>query len=193
MIEHATGRRWDEYLAETFFQQLGMKHTRLCRARDPERAVGYVMTGGYRRIGKVLPVTATGAAAGMCSSAEDLGRWTAALHGGRLLSAASYSAMTSPASGQATGYGFGTVIGSISGHRAFFHPGGSSSGARSLVAYFPADALTVVLLVNAQPVDLGRVEAAITGAWFNATSAAAPSLKPTHDGPPSETHPRRRR
>lgn len=174
VIERVTGQRWDQYLAKTFFQPLGMTHTRLCHVRDRERAVGYVMFGGYRKIGTALPVTATGAAAGLCSSAEDLGRWTAALHGGRLLSAASYGAMTTPASGHASGYGFGTVIGSFGGHRTFFHPGGTSSGARSLVAYFPDDALVVVLLVNAEPVDLDRVEAAITGAWYDAASPAAP-------------------
>ena len=174
VIDRVTGQRWDEYLARAFFKPLGMKHTRLCRARDPDRAVGYVMFGGYRRTGTALPLSATGAAAGMCSSAEDLGRWTAALHGGRLLSAASYREMMTPSSGKPSGYGFGTVVGSFAGRRTFYHPGGTSSGARSLVAYFPDDALAIVLLVNAQPVDLDRVEAAITDAWYDAASPAAP-------------------
>jgi CubicO group peptidase (beta-lactamase class C family) len=132
------------------------------------------MFGGYRRVGTPLPITAAGAAAGMCSSAEDLGRWTAALHGGKLLRASSYTAMTTPASGGASGYGLGMVIGSFRGHRTFFHPGGTSSGARSLVAYFPDDSLAVVVLVNAEPVDLDRVEAAITGAWYGAPPPIAP-------------------
>lgn len=169
VIERVTGQRWDEYLDRTFFRPLGMKHTRLCRARDPGRAVGYVMFGGYRRPGTPLPIAATGAAAGMCASAEDLGRWTAALHGGRLLSAASYAAMTTPASGGATGYGFGMMIGSFRGRRTYFHPGGTSSGARSLVAYFPDDSLGVVVLVNAEPVNIDRVEAAITDGWLGAS------------------------
>ena len=76
--------------------------------------------------------------------------------------------MTTPASGRPTGYGFGMMIGSFRGRRTFFHPGGTSSGARSLVAYFPDDSLSVVVLVNAEPVDVDRVEAAITGAWFGA-------------------------
>ena len=174
VIERVTGQRWDEYLAQSFFGPLGMKHTRLCRARDPERAVGYVMYGGYRKIGTALPLSATGAAAGICSSAEDLARWTVALHSGRLLSAGSYAAMTTPSSGGESGYGLGTMVGSFGGHRTYFHPGGTSSGARSLVAYFPDGALVVVLLVNAEPVDLGRVEAAITGAWYDAVPPTAP-------------------
>jgi hypothetical protein len=99
---------------------------------------------------------------------EDLARWTVALHGGRLLDTATYRAMTTPVSGGEAGYGMGTMVGTFSGHRTIFHPGGTGSGARSLVAYFPDDSLAIVLLANAEPVDLDRVEAAITAAWYGA-------------------------
>ena len=56
----------------------------------------------------------------------------------------------------------------FAGHRTIFHPGGAGSGARSLVAYFPDDSLAIVLLANAEPVDLDRVDAAITAAWYGA-------------------------
>jgi hypothetical protein len=75
-------------------------------------------------------------------------------------------------SGGAAGYGLGTMIGTFSGHRTIFHPGGSGSGARSLVAYLPDDSLAIVLLANAEPVDLDRVEAAITAAWYGAAEPA---------------------
>jgi hypothetical protein len=67
-----------------------------------------------------------------------------------------------------------------------------TSSARSLVAYFPDDSLSVVVLVNAEPVDIGRVEAAITDAWYGAAGSPDSPLKATHDGPPTEANPRRR-
>jgi hypothetical protein len=41
-----------------------------------------------------------------------------------------------------------------------------TSGARRLAAYFPDDALAVPVLVRADPVDIDRVEAAVTDAWY---------------------------
>ena len=76
--------------------------------------------------------------------------------------------MTTPVSGGEAGYGMGTMVGTFSGHHTIFHPGGTGSGARSLVAYFPDDSLAIVLLANAEPVDLDRVEAAITAALYGA-------------------------
>lgn len=168
IIERLTGQRWDELLERDLFHPLEMKHTRACAARVSGRATGYIIIGGYRHPGTPLPPVATGAAAGICSSVEDLARWTVALHGGRLLDTATYRAMTTPVSGGDEGYGLGTMIGTVTGHRTIFHAGGTGSGARSLVAYFPDDSLTVVLLANAEPVDLDRVEAAITAAWYGA-------------------------
>lgn len=168
IIERLTGQHWDEMLEREFFRPLEMKHTRACAPRVSGRATGYIIIGGYRHPGTPLPPVATGAAAGICASVEDLARWTVALHGGRLLDTATYRAMTTPASGGESGYGMGTMVGTFSGHRTIFHPGGTGSGARSLVAYFPDDSLAIVLLANAEPVDLDRVEAAITAAWYGA-------------------------
>ncbi|MFL5560163.1 MAG: serine hydrolase domain-containing protein [Gemmatimonadaceae bacterium] len=166
IIERVTGQRWDEYLDKTFFEPIGMKHTHACRAGVSGRATGYNLYGGYRVVGTPLPPIATGAAAGMCASVEDLARWTVALHGGQLLDSTSYREMTTPATAGEWGYGMGAMIGAFAGRRTIVHPGGTSSGARSLTAYFPGDSLAVVVLVNAEPVDIDRVEAAITDAWY---------------------------
>ena len=70
---------------------------------------------------------------------------------------------------RAAGDGLRTMIGTFDGHRTIFDPGGTGSGARGVAAYFPDDSLAGVLLANAEPVDLDRVEAAITAAWYGAS------------------------
>ena len=60
-------------------------------------------------------------AGSLCSTASDLSAWLAALHGGRLLSADSYRAMTTPTSladGTKVRYGFGVGVAQLGGRLA---------------------------------------------------------------------------
>jgi hypothetical protein len=89
--------------------------------------------------------------AGVCSTAGDVARWNQALHGGRVLSAASYAAMTTTRGAAAGKYGFGLAPRKAPwGSPAIVHDG-QVYGFSSHNAWFPAESLSVTLLYNALP------------------------------------------
>jgi D-alanyl-D-alanine carboxypeptidase len=76
-------------------------------------------------------------AGGLVSTADDLVRWTAALHAGKLLAPASYAklcAATKLASGEVVPYGFGTRLRSVDGH-ALVVANGDGPGQHSELAF----------------------------------------------------------
>jgi CubicO group peptidase (beta-lactamase class C family) len=89
-------------------------------------------------------------AGGLCSTVEDLLRWQRALHGGALLAAASSQAMTSPPrlEGQeTTTYAYGLRVHAPRGRRVYQHSGGID-GFLAEAAYYPAEELSIVVLMN---------------------------------------------
>jgi CubicO group peptidase (beta-lactamase class C family) len=76
--------------------------------------------------------------------------WNRALHGGNVLTAASYRAMTMPGrlnDGTEIRYAMGLGVLSPAGRRIIGH-GGGINGFLSHVEYYPAEDLTVVVLFN---------------------------------------------
>jgi hypothetical protein len=56
---------------------------------------------------------------------------------------------TSLGAGHVTRYGLGVGVGTIAGHRAYHH-GGDIDGFTSYLAWFPADSLSIAVLINTQ-------------------------------------------
>ncbi len=110
----------------------------------PNRASGYapnkdgLVNAGY--IDMTIPLSA----GGLYSTTEDLLRWEQGLFGGKLLSPASLKKMTTPFKND---YGLGLGIGSVNGHEEIAH-GGGIEGFNTMLAYYPDDKLTVVVLAN---------------------------------------------
>jgi hypothetical protein len=79
---------------------------------------------------------------------RDLWRWNEAIHGGKVLSAASYQQLTTP-QGAATkdNYGFGILARQVRGHAALWHNGGINGFSSELI-YLPESGTTVVQLNN---------------------------------------------
>ena len=108
------------------------------------RASGYtpnkdgIVNAGY--IDMTIPLSA----GGLYSTTEDLLRWEQRLFGGRLLSPASLKKMTTPFKDD---YAFGLVVRSVNGRQEIQH-GGSIEGFNTLLAYYPDDKTTVVVLAN---------------------------------------------
>jgi hypothetical protein len=74
---------------------------------------------------------------------------------------------TSLGAGHVTRYGLGVGVGTIAGHRAYHH-GGDIDGFTSYLAWFPADSLSIAVLINTQgPVRpdplLARIAEAVLG------------------------------
>jgi CubicO group peptidase (beta-lactamase class C family) len=92
------------------------------------------------------------AAGGICSSVNDLVRWDRALAEGRVISPASLEAMRRPVTlpgGVEVGYGLGTRMGEIAGHRRIGHTGGGTSN-KAVLARYPDDGVTIAVLLNTE-------------------------------------------
>ena len=153
LVERVHRKPYGVVLRDEIARPLGLTSLGWCENLARERAAtGYVRSSD----GTVAPRGAVHASqglgpAGICSTAGDVARWNQALHGGRVLSAASYAAMTTTR-GAATGkYGFGLVPRKAPwGAPAIVHDG-QVAGFSSHNAWFPAESLSVTLLSNALP------------------------------------------
>jgi CubicO group peptidase (beta-lactamase class C family) len=172
IIEKLSGQSYADFVKANLFDKAGMPRSYYCSESAVHRrhAHGYDTDNGTLVLKGFLTHIWPYSAGSLCSTAADLSAWLAALHGGRLLSADSYRAMTTPASladGTRVRYGFGVGIAQLGGRRAIFH-GGGINGFLSEVEYFPDSGLSIVVLLNTAgpvgPSDLARdIEDAVLG------------------------------
>ncbi len=107
-------------------------------------ASGYTVSqGGPVTAAAVNPAMAFSAGA-LYSTTEDLLRWERGLFGGTLLSSASLQKMVTPFMND---YALGVEVRTRNGKRAIEHSGGIGAF-RSMLAYYPDDKVTVVVLGN---------------------------------------------
>ena len=171
VVERATGRPFAQHLRLALLEPLGLKNTGWDDGSVP-LAVGY--SGGEPQRGSNAGVVF--AAGGLYSTADDLFRWTRALHGGRVISAKSLAQATAAADparfhsverrGVPQTFGYGLFIGPAGlrvtpafADRQVFHTG-SWAGFRALVTYQPEAEVTVVVLSN----DYGQEQAVLLAA-----------------------------
>jgi CubicO group peptidase (beta-lactamase class C family) len=169
VIERVTGMSWDAYLEQAVFPRAGMTHTRRCPADRAGLPTGYLMTRGAPARRDSVPPVLIEAAGGLCSTAADLGAWSAALHLGRVVGPEQYAELTTPPppllSGEQSHYGMGTRVTLADGYPRLWHAGEMSSGLSAELSYYPDDSLTVVVLANASPAAAEKVDSAIFGTW----------------------------
>jgi D-alanyl-D-alanine carboxypeptidase len=152
LVETLYGRPYGAVLRDEISGPLGLGSLGWCTAPTADTMV----TTGHQYLGPgklepsryAHPSKSIGGGA-LCASAGDLAAWNRALHGGRVLSPASYSAMITPR-GAAKGYGFGLqVTTSPWGTPVIYHLGGIM-GFSAENAWFPAESLSVTILYNSQ-------------------------------------------
>lgn len=171
IIEKVSGQPYEEYVQARLFEPSGMSRSSYCdtRAVVPRRAHGYDQGPGGLGPKRYLDHLWPYAAGSLCSTAGDMVRWNQALHGGGLLSAASYAAMVTPVpleDGTPTRYAMGLMAMDDNGRRALTH-GGGINGYLSDGWYYPDEELVVVVLQNSAgqrgPTQLARslIEAVI--------------------------------
>jgi CubicO group peptidase (beta-lactamase class C family) len=163
LIEKLHGKPYGVVLHDEIAQPLGLASLRWCENVLGDRAAtGYIRwsDGKATTRGDVHASQTLGAGA-ICSTAGDMARWNQALHGGRVVSAASYAAMTTPRGAAMGRYGFGLNLRKASwGSPGIYHEG-EGSGFSSHNAWFPAESLSVTLLYSALPrLDESRVNMA---------------------------------
>lgn len=153
VIEQVAKMPWARWLQRQQFQPLALTRTASGATRDliPGHAYGYRAGGGAVQTAPPLSMTQPHAAGALVSTVDDLLRWNLALHGGKLLSEDSYRRMITPegkAAETPNRYGYGIQVGTVRGHPVYEH-GGGIFGFLSMLLYLPEQAITVVVLRNA--------------------------------------------
>jgi CubicO group peptidase (beta-lactamase class C family) len=168
VVEKVSGQSWGAFLKKRIFEPQGLTDT----AKDdvsevlPRRASGYTDHPGSATEFDNCSFESMSIPAGagaLRSTVLDLCAWHAALFGGKVLSPASLTAMTTPGrlkdggqpyslaqAGQpktAINYGFGLDVGTFDGRKAFEHSGGIS-GFSSHLRSFPDEKVSAAILVN---------------------------------------------
>jgi CubicO group peptidase (beta-lactamase class C family) len=161
IVELVSGQPYAAYLNQHVFAPLGLRATSYCDDRKllPHRASGYERDSGTFVNASPLSMTQPFAAGALCSTVGDLVAWQRGLNTHRLISAASYARMTTPATlndGSKTTYGFGLGIGTLDGHRKIGH-GGGINGFLTVLDDYPDDSLSVVVLANSESARPGRL------------------------------------
>src|SRR5262249_55094117 len=113
------------------------------------------------------------AAGGLAATVDDLARWREALDSGALLPTAAVADMLTPHVAlcprrgvpcpppeTTLGYGYGWYIGAQPSG-AFQYHDGYLLGCKSLLAYYPQQNITVVVLSNLETTDTGAIRAAV--------------------------------
>jgi D-alanyl-D-alanine carboxypeptidase len=153
IIEKVTGEPYASYLRHDLFEPLDLAQTSYCPSRPtgPTFAEGYVANVGSAGAKPTEFLDLTSFAAGaLCSTARDLLKWQRALADGRVVNARSWALMTTPDTlddGKPLAYGFGLELGSLGPHPQIGH-GGATNGFVSVINYYPADGLNVIVLTN---------------------------------------------
>ena len=182
LVEKLYGKPYEVALRDEIARPLGLASLRYCGDVEPGAvAAGHMLSpsdGALSPPPALHPSQQLGAA-GICSTAADLAKWNRALHGGRVLSEASYRAMLTPR-GVAGNYGFGLSVGRVKwGDSIVAHGGQEPSGYVSENAWYPADSLSVTILYNSFPriAAVGgthKIAALALGETPPATTSAAP-------------------
>lgn len=164
IIEKVSAQTYERYLQEHLFTPAGMHDSRYCSTSTvvPRRAHGYDDRNDTLRLAAYIDMVWPYSAGAICSTAGDLIAWMQALHGGRLLTPASYHELITPGKlndGTPIRYAKGLALDSVDGHRRISH-GGGIPGFLTQLSYFPDDSLIVVVLVNTagpvSPEDVSR-------------------------------------
>lgn len=172
IVEEATGRRWDDLLAERIFAPLGMSRANTSvdslaernNVASPHAVVdGEVAPVPYRSLDDIAPAGAINA------SVADLARWIRFLVAGgvadgeRLVEAATVAEIRTPRivlppdpfmaafhpAARIQAYGLGWFVSDFHGRTLVAH-GGGIDGMTALVAWVPEEDLGVAILTNLQ-------------------------------------------
>ncbi len=146
LIEAVSGQSYAAFLQKNIFDPLRMTDTGVDdeRAVIPGRALGYAVTPQGIRHADPVSMSVPFSAGNLYSTTGDLLKWETALFGGRVIDRTSLKMMTTPFR---NGYGLGLFVADRDGHRIISHTG-DIDGFGAMLAYYPDDKLTVIVLSN---------------------------------------------
>lgn len=152
VIEQVSGQPYAAFVKQRLFDRVGMPNSYYCSERTlmKRHAHGYDVQNGQLVLKGFIDHDWPYAAGSLCSNTTDLVAWNRALHGGMVLSAASYKEMTTAGvlnDGTPIRYGYGISVADLGNRRVIGH-GGGINGFLSESQYYPDDDLIVVVLQN---------------------------------------------
>ncbi len=163
IIEKITGKTYQQYLEENFFQPLNMSNSYY--ASDARviknRAAGYSIKEKRIENAEFLSMTGPYAAGGIMSTVEDLFKWNQALYSYKLVKKQTLEkALTryKLVNGSEIRYGYGFRFGFIQESPSIWH-GGLINGFMSMAMYLPKEDVFVTVLSNCNNVSPERVTA----------------------------------
>lgn len=171
VIERASGMTYEDYIEQRIFAPVGMSRSMYCNSMEnvPRRAHGYFVSRD-RAIRRAWTVVHTWpfAAGSLCSTVGDMVTWLQALHGGTVLSPASYAAFITPArlnDGTPLRYGMGLQVGPDPSGLMYLGHGGRGPGFWVETGWYPeAQMAVVVMLNNVGPLDPQEVSTDLANA-----------------------------
>jgi CubicO group peptidase (beta-lactamase class C family) len=154
VVERASGMTYEEYIEQKIFAPLGMTRSMYCNSTEnvPRRAHGYFVSRD-RVIRRAWTVAHTWpfAAGSLCSTVGDMVSWLQALHGGRVLSPASYADFITPSrlnDGTPLRYSMGLQVGPDPSGLMYIGHGGRGPGFWVETGWYPEARMAVVVMIN---------------------------------------------
>jgi CubicO group peptidase (beta-lactamase class C family) len=171
IIEHVTGKPYEQVLKENIFDALGMKNTGYDHHGTilPKRATGYSKTPDCYANAGYLDMSIPYAAGSLYSTVEDLYLWDQALYTDKLLSAQSKALMYKPF---LDNYAYGWVVTNASFKQndqpvqVISHNGGIN-GFTTTIVRFPKEKNLIVMLDNTGSEYLDRLSDSIAKILYN--------------------------
>ena len=154
IISKVSGKPYEIFLKETFFDPLQMKNTGVHYSgiKLQNEAKGYSRSGSQYEEALNWDMSWAGGAGAMYSTVDDLLKWNQALYGGKVLDKKSLDAALTPATlknGEQPPmrYGYGLGLNKFRGIDIISHSGGLH-GFITQLAYYPSENMTVVMFSN---------------------------------------------
>lgn len=150
VVEIASGRDYESFLRERFFDPLGMSRTGYLRDLPGAEAVRYQNPRTEHESPLERPLFwALKGNGGLLSTTGDLHRWIRALVAGEALGRDAWFELTAPLAriSPEESYGYGWKVGvSWRGTRAIWHEGVSAEGVGALVRWLPEENAAIIVL-----------------------------------------------
>ena len=179
VLEKLHGKSYAQIVHDELCAPLGLERTRYDSNKEliKNRAQGYSLVDGKPANDDALSPNHPYAAGSLLSTGGDLVRWSLALAGGKVLSAASYTAMTTPlvVDGRDTHYGFGLMTGTVAELPTVMH-GGGIHGFNSFLLHVPQPDLHVAVISNAERANAQKLAEAIVRAVLDIAEFVAKDL-----------------
>jgi CubicO group peptidase (beta-lactamase class C family) len=160
VVERASGMPYVDFVRTRIFERLGLASARFKSNTDvvPNRADGYLFEDGAYRHGEMLRPALIAPNGGVLINVLDFAAWDIAITSGRLLSAASMTAMTTPvrlSTGRTVAHGLGWFMDRFNGHQFGAHWGTTVTGHSAVIRRYVDDRVTVIVLANLDDGGLG--------------------------------------